>query len=189
MKFATLFAHLLLLSATPALAAQAPAPAAGARAEAKPADVASMDAILAAVYASISGDKGVERDWDRFRSLFHPSARLTAIGRPAGAPQARARVMTPDDYIAANEGFLEGEGFHERELARRVESFGPIAHVFSTYEARRSLADPKPFMRGINSIQLFNDGTRWWVMSIVWSPESPANPLPDHYLATPRTAR
>lgn len=148
-----------------------------------------MDAILAAVYGVISGDKNVERDWDRFRSLFHPSARLIATARPAGAAAVRARVMSPDDYIAANEKFLEGEGFHERELARRVDSFGPIAHVFSTYEAKKSLADPKPFMRGINSIQLLNDGSRWWVMNIVWSAESPANPLPGHYLTAPAAVR
>jgi hypothetical protein len=55
-------------------------------------------------------------------------------------------------------------------------------HVFSTYEARQKADDPKPFMRGINSIQLFNDGKRWWVVSILWQSESPDNPLPEKYL-------
>lgn len=149
---------------------------------ADPADVESVDAILTAVYDVISGDKGVKRDWDRFRSLFYPGARLIPSGRNAETGVARARTITPDEYIASSGPYLEGEGFHEVEVARRTESYGNIAHAFSTYAARHSLSDPEPFMRGINSIQLFNDGKRWWVLSIAWSPETPAQPLPEHYL-------
>ena len=85
---------------------------------------------------------------------------------------------------------LEKDGFHEREIARRVEQFGHIAHVFSTYESRHRRSDPQPFMRGINSIQLFNDGTRWWVMNVTWSQETPVMPIPEDYLTTSaRTTR
>ena len=77
---------------------------------------------------------------------------------------------------------MEKEGFFESELARRVETYGHIAHVFSTYESRHSPKDPKPFMRGINSFQLLNDGKRWWVVTIYWEGETPENPLPKEYL-------
>jgi hypothetical protein len=148
---------------------------------ARPADVASIDAIVAALYDVISGDKGVERDWNRFRSLFYPGARMIPTGKSERTGKINARVVSPDTYIKSSESFLEGEGFHEQELARRVDSFGNIAQVFSSYEARHAVSEPKPFLRGINSIQLFNDGNRWWVMSMAWSPETAEHPLPKAY--------
>jgi hypothetical protein len=37
-------------------------------------------------------------------------------------------------------------------------------------------------MRGINSIQLFNDGKRWWIVSIYWQQENARAPIPQEYL-------
>ena len=148
---------------------------------ARPEDVKSIDAIVLALYDVISGDAGKTRDWNRFRSLFYPGARMIPTGANAKTGKVGARIATPEDYIKANAPFLEGEGFHEQELSRRVDEFGTIAHVFSAYEARNKLADAKPFMRGINSIQLLNDGKRWWVMTVAWSPETATTPLPDKY--------
>jgi hypothetical protein len=90
--------------------------------------------------------------------------------------------MTPDEYVQAAGRYLETAGFHEREIARRSESYGQIVHAFSTYESRHRASDPGPFARGINSIQLFSDGTRWWVQTILWWGETPATPLPARYL-------
>ncbi len=145
------------------------------------ADVASEDAVVAALYQVISGDAGVARDWDRFRSLFHPTARLM----PSGVNREGVgvvRSVTPDEYITRSEPALVGQGFHEREIARRSERFGHIAHVWTTYEALHSLSDPAPFLRGINSIQLFHDGIRWWILSVYWQAETPDAPLPAAYL-------
>ena len=47
--------------------------------EANPADVASIDAIMKAVYDVISGDAGQKRDWDRFRSLFYKDAAADSV--------------------------------------------------------------------------------------------------------------
>jgi len=77
---------------------------------------------------------------------------------------------------------LEKNGFFEREISRKTESFGTITHAFSTYESRRTKEDAKPFARGINSIQLVNDGTRWWIVTVFWDSERPNNPLPEKYL-------
>ena len=159
----------------------APADALAAVPAARPEDVKSLDAIVGALYDVISGDAGVQRDWNRFRSLFYPGARMIPSGRNAKTGKVGARIASPEAYIQANESFLEGEGFHELELGRHVDSYGTISQVFSAYEARNKKSDEKPFLRGINSIQLLNDGTRWWVLTIAWSPETPDNPLPERF--------
>jgi len=152
---------------------------------ADPRDGSSVDAILAALYDVISGDSGVARDWDRFRSLFAPGARLIPVGQRQGGAVG-ARVLTPEEYIQASGPYLVNNGFHEREVARRSESYGQIVHAFSTYESRHKAGDPLPFMRGINSIQLFYDGTRWWIETVMWWGETPATPLPPRYLESER---
>ena len=175
---------IFMLGATTPLAeanAQAtPAPAAAA-VPANPADVASVDAIVAALYDVISGAAGQARNWDRMRSLFIPGARLIPTGqRPDGT--AGHRVLTVEDYIASSGPGLEKNGFFEREIGRTTETFGNVTHVFSTYDSRRAAADPAPFARGINSIQLLHDGRRWWVVTIFWDSERPNNPIPAKYL-------
>ena len=148
---------------------------------ANPADVGSIDAIITAVYDVISGPAGKKRDWDRMRSLFMPGARLIPTGpRPGGGYGSRA--LTVEDYVTRGTPLFEWEGFFETESARRTETFGQIAQVFSTYEARHAANDAKPFMRGINSIQLMNDGKRWWIVTIFWQAEDEKNPLPEKYL-------
>jgi len=174
---------LLALGAAPMSVQAQTADPVPAVAAADPADVGSVDAILAALYGVISGDKGVKRDWARMEGLFHSGARLIPAGRRDAGP-ARARVMTVADYIAGSGPVLEGQGFHEVEIARQVQHFGHIVHVWSTYEARRSLSDPQPLMRGINSIQLLDDGERFWILSIAWSQETPESPIPAEYLPT-----
>jgi len=150
--------------------------------QAKPEDVQSIDSILAATYDVISGPAGKKRDWDRFRSLFYPGARLIPTGKRQGETEVRARVLSPDDYVQRSAPFLEKEGFFERGVSNKVDHFGNIAHVFSTYESRHNEADPQPFQRGINSFQLVNDGKRWWIMTIMWQGETPEIPIPAEYL-------
>ncbi|MFN2531564.1 MAG: hypothetical protein ABR555_09730 [Pyrinomonadaceae bacterium] len=158
-----------------------PAATAPAAPAANPADVNSMDAIMAAVYDVISGPAGKKRDWNRMRSLFASGARLIPTGpRPAGGYGSRA--LTVDEYISRAEPFFDKEGFYEKEIARHLESFGQIAHLFSTYESRHAPSDARPFQRGINSFQLMNDGTRWWVVTIFWQGEDEKNPIPEKYL-------
>lgn len=145
------------------------------------ADVATMDAIIAAVYDVISGPAGKKRDWDRMRSLFIPGARLIPTG-PRQSGGFGSRVLTVEDYITRSSELLEKEGFFEKEISRDTDSFGQIAQVFSTYESRHKIDDAKPFARGINSFQLMNDGQRWWIVTIFWQGESEKAPLPEKYL-------
>jgi hypothetical protein len=152
--------------------------------KANPADVESLDAIIRSAYDVISGPAGKKRDWERERSLFHPGARLIPTATVPGRNDVDLAplVLDVDGYIARVEPLFGKEGFYETEVARRVEQFGRIAHVWSTYESRHDLTDAEPFMRGINSIQLFYDGTRWWILSVYWQHESEQHPLPRHYL-------
>jgi hypothetical protein len=144
-------------------------------------DVASIDAIVHALYDVISGPAGEKRDWGRMRSLFLPGARLIATGRrPDG--EFVHRTMSVEDYIQANAAALEEHGFIEHEIGRHMDVYGSIVQIFSAYEARRSRDDAKPFLRGINSIQLWSDGVRWWVVTVLWQAETQDNPLPSEYL-------
>ena len=146
---------------------------------AKPEDVKSLDSILVAIYDVISGPAG-DRDWNRFRSLFVPEARLTSATRKNGGP---VRLLDAEGYARGAGGYFKTHAFYESAIANRIQKFGNIAQVFSSYESRNA-PNEKPFARGVNSIQLFNDGFRWWVISILWDEETPTNPLPPD-LATP----
>lgn len=150
-----------------------------------PNDVASIDAIITAAYDVISGPAGQKRDLERERSLFLPGARLIPTAMKAGSTnmsEIGPQILDIEGYIARVEPYFAENGFYEKEVARRTEQFGHIAQVWSIYESRHSESDPEPFMRGINSIQLFNDGTRWWIVTIYWQHESADDPLPEKYL-------
>jgi hypothetical protein len=166
-KLATL---LLLVLASGSALAQGP----------RAADVATVDGIMAALYDTISGPAGKVRDWDRLRSLFRNDGRM--VVHSAGKDGViNTRVLSLEDYITRVTPVFAKEGFYESELARKGEEFGQIAQVFSTYEARHAPAD-KPFVRGINSIQLVNDGQRWWISQLLWQPVGQNTPLPERYL-------
>ncbi len=163
------------------LGAQATPQTTPARPAAAPADVASEDAIIRALYDVISGPAGQARNWDRMRSLFIPGARLIPTGK---SPDGKVghRVLDVEDYIRQSGAALEKNGFFERELSRKSERFGNIVHAFSTYDSKRTAQDAQPFARGINSIQLLNDGQRWWVVTVFWDSERPDNAIPAKYL-------
>jgi hypothetical protein len=153
---------------------------------ADPADVGSIDAIITASYRLISGNAGEKRDWARMRSLFAPGARLVPSNKLAGNRTPDAGTPEPlnvEEYIARVSDYFDKNGFFETEVARRSEQYDRIAHAFSTYESRHNADDPQPFMRGINSFQLFHDGRRWWILNIFWQQENLEKPIPDRYLA------
>jgi len=143
-------------------------------------DTESIESTIEALYASISGEKGEERDWDRFRNLFIPEAKLM----PTGINQEGIgvyRVWGVEEYIPrVNQNFLDN-GFIENGISNEIERFRNIAHVFSTYESRNTKKG-ELIARGINSIQLFYDNARWWIVSVYWASENPDNPIPEGYL-------
>jgi len=151
--------------------------------EANPADVESIDAIIAALYDVISGPAG-ERDWDRFRSLFAPGAVLSAmVPRPDGSHPAR--VFTYEDYVRFGGTYFMENAFFERESGRKLLRFGNVANAMSAYESRNAV-DEEPFTHGINTITLVTDGDRWYVVSIAWDEIRDENPMPD-WIEAPAT--
>lgn len=143
-------------------------------------DLSDMDVIMDELYDVISGEKGEERDWDHFRNLFKPDAKLIPTRDMQG--EISVNYLSPEDYISNAGPYLEANGFFEKEIYRVTERFGNIAHVFSTYETYRTASDTEPFARGINSIQLLFDNNRWWIVNIYWQAESDTLQLPTEYL-------
>lgn len=156
--------------------------------KAKTADVASVDGLMAALYDVISGPASKPRDWDRFRSLFLPDGRLGVIRHEQAAGDGKpARpddvvFLTPQDYIDRDAPFFQTNGFFERGIANRIEEFGNLISVWSTYESRHAAGDPKPFVRGINSLQIVKAQGRYWIASIIWDDERSGVTLPEKYL-------
>jgi len=147
--------------------------------KAKPEDVTSPTAVVKASYAAISGPPGQMLNLDRFRSLFLPNAQLVSVGSKDG--QASAHARTVKEFTDMITGSVGKDGHVEHEIAERVEVYGNIAHIWSSYESRRTPDDPQ-VTRGINSIQLMNDGKRWWISGAQWQHETPQNPIPAEYL-------
>jgi hypothetical protein len=144
-------------------------------------DVSTIDGIIAALYDVISGPAGEKRNWDRMRTLFIPEAKMMSTGkRPDGSMSKRVRSV--EEYISSSGPLLEKDGFFEREIGRSLEQYGGIVQVFSSYDSKRKVTDEAPFTRGINSIQLWNDGKRWWIVSILWQSETADNPIPQKFL-------
>src|SRR5690242_19865517 len=130
-------------------------------------EVATLDAILHAFYETVSGAVGQPRDWDRFRSLFLPGGRLMPVVSSA-EEKASVRLLSTEDFIQRVEPIFASEDFWELETSRQTETCGHFAHVLSFYESLRSPDGPE-FERSVNSIQLFNDGLRWWIVNVMWN--------------------
>jgi hypothetical protein len=140
----------------------------------RPADVETVDGIIKAFYEVISGPAGQPREWARDRTLYVPGVRFVSLGVRNGVPVAN--VMTHDEYVARTDPGLVANGFFEVEVDRQSDAFGNMMHVWSTYEYRDS-PHGDVLGRGINSIQLYHDGSRWWITAVIWDNERPDNPL------------
>ena len=170
---------LALVSLAPALLAQQQhidVPAIAPR----PDDVGSLDGIMRAFYEVISGPAGQPRQWSRDRTLYIPDVRFVSINVGKDG-KTRAATMTHQQFVDQSDASLVKGGFYETELRRVTRSFGQVTHVFSSYEMRQRVDGPV-IGRGVNSLQLFNDGSRWWIASVAWDDEREGNPIPKELL-------
>lgn len=142
-------------------------------------DVESPDAIIKAMYDTISGPAG-KRNWYRERSLYLEGARLIPIGKRVHR-EGGLQLMSVDEWIEDAEDYLAENDFYETEIVRKMNRFGNIVQAFSTYEARND-KDSTPIARGINSIQLLKKDGRWWIVNVMWENESRDNPIPEEFL-------
>jgi hypothetical protein len=150
-------------------------------------DGSSVDAIVTALYASVSHGPEYEPNWDRLRALFLPKAIVVPPKRADAEAFAVLDANAFEDrirkYIAGRREKGEQLGFTEREIGRRENLFGNLCQVFSAYETVRAPKDPTPFARGIHSIQLVSDGRRWWIAALAWDNEREGNPIEPTLLA------
>jgi hypothetical protein len=150
---------------------------------ARPSDVATPEAIVLATYDAINREPGAPYQWDRFRSLFLPRAQLIPNVQQTGGGFT---PMSTDEFIAwideaAPAGVEGDQGFAEEEISHRIERYGVIAHVFSTYQ-KHFWGSNEILGRGINTFQLVENGGRWWIAGIAWDEEPGAGPIPERYL-------
>jgi hypothetical protein len=150
-------------------------------------DVDTVDHLVASLYDVISGAAGKARDWDRFRSLLLPDGRLGVIRPGSAAHDDPARkgdavLLSPDIYVERDDPYFKTHGFFEHSIANRIDEFGDLIHVWSTYDSRHAESDAQPFARGINSIQIVHAQGRYWIASIMWDAERPGLTLPEKYL-------
>jgi hypothetical protein len=170
---------LALLTTGPALRAQQPHVEVATIA-ASPEDVGSLDGIMKAFYDVVSAPAGEPRQWSRDRTLYIPDIRFISVSvRKDG--KVHASSMTHQQFVDGSNTAMVKQGFFETELHRVTRSFGNVTHVFSTYEMRLKQAGPV-IGRGVNSIQLYNDGSRWWIASVAWDDEREGNPIPKELL-------
>ncbi|MGH7608143.1 MAG: hypothetical protein ACREME_12480 [Gemmatimonadales bacterium] len=172
----------LIATAALTLPLAAPAAAQTPSHPARPADVASPEAIVRALYEAVTRRPGEPFQWDRMRSLFLPNAILIPNTEQTGGA---FRPLTVEEFIAwvkedTTIGGPQDKGFQEEEIAHRMECYGDIALVFSTYQ-KHFWNDAVILGRGINAIQLVRWDDRWWVVSIVWDEENGAGPIPEAY--------
>ena len=143
---------------------------------ADPADVSSIDALVKALYGVISGPAGLERNWSRAKSLFIPDIRMIAVN-PNKAGQPNIRMISFQEYVDRVSIAVQKQGFYESEIKRSMRQFGNVAQVFSSYQIKHELKG-EPVVMGVNALQLYFDGHRWWIASIVWDTDRPGNQLP-----------
>ncbi|HJQ66128.1 MAG TPA: hypothetical protein VJ816_07110 [Gemmatimonadales bacterium] len=173
------------LAVTLSAQAQQPAPAhvEVATVAARPEDVGTLDGILKAFYEVISGPAGQPRQWSRDRSLYIPNVRFVSLSKDS-AGTIHADVVDHQAYVDRTNDYFVRTGFFEQEIHRTTHRFGNVVHVFSTYDMKQR-ADGPSIGRGINSVELFWDGARWWISAVQWDDERPDNPIPPEYLPSP----
>ena len=138
-------------------------------------DVSTISGIMKATYEVVSGEAGEARQWERDLSLHSPHAVYSFQEKVDG--KWRQSTMPLKDFHKATDDMVATTAFYESEINREVRIFGNIAHVWSTYETRLSKDGPVK-RRGINSVQLYYDQNRWWIISWTFGRESASHRIP-----------
>ena len=143
-------------------------------------DVSTLDGIIKAYYDVVTVKKGEKVSYQR-DSLLHVPNAVVGMARKGKDGKVSVKLISLKAFHENSDAYLEKNGFYEIEISRKVENFGAIYHVWSTYETR-NVADGPVIDRGINSIQLYFDGTRFWILSWVYDEETKDQPIPQKYL-------
>ena len=144
-------------------------------------DVSTIDGIVKAYYEVVSGPADQPRQWDRDATLYIPNVRFIII-RQEEAGKTTAQSMTHQEFVDSSDASLRGKAFYEHEVHRITHRAGNVAHLLSTSEHASSSTGPVEG-RSVDSLELFWDGTRWWITNVsIWDVESSRHPLPAEFL-------
>ncbi|MFD2246710.1 hypothetical protein [Pontibacter ruber] len=138
-------------------------------------DVATIEAITAAGLKIISGPKGQKRDMEQFKALFLPDAQMGGVFYKGDS--SFVRITTVATFAEKNGPYYEKNGFYEKQLSLKVEQFDNLATAFQVYETRYTPTG-KVEARGVNTYQLVFDKGRWWIASLLFTPETPEHQIP-----------
>jgi hypothetical protein len=143
-------------------------------------EVNTLDGIIKAYYDVVTVKKGERVSYER-DSLLHVANAAVGVAQKDKDGKVMVRLLTLKQFHQNSDAYLKKDGYYEKEISRKVENFGAIYHVWSTYESR-NVADGPIIERGINSIELYFDATRFWILSWVFDNESKEQPIPKKYL-------
>ncbi len=142
-----------------------------------PADVETLDGIIDAYYEVVSGPAGSIPD--RARDLYiHIEDAPVIIMNEDAEGNIVANKMNISEFHDRMGGARQS-GFFEVEIHRETQQYGAMTHIWSTYEWRTTEDGPVGG-RGINSIQLYHDGSRWWIASEIFDNRN--KPVPAEYM-------
>lgn len=134
-----------------------------------------LDSIIARMYETVSFEPGTRPDWSEENELFAPGARVVRVNDD-GVFAFDLPAYQRDFDRMIDSGQMTS--FWEAEIWRETRLFGDVAQVLSAYEMRRTRNGP-PIGRGVNSIQLFRQGGRWWISAMVWRREGQNVSIPE----------
>ena len=140
-------------------------------------DVQTLDGIMKAYYEVVSGPAGSFPDKERDFAIHIPDAQVIIM-----ADDGKGNVIPNRMTIAQfHERFSEARetGFFEYEISRETSQYGAMTHIWSTYEWKATQDGPVGG-RGINSIQLYHDGHRWWIAAEIFDTRN--KPVPEQYM-------
>lgn len=143
-------------------------------------DVSSIDGMIKAYYEVVSGPAGQPRDWGRDATLYIPGVRFVMLSKSKNG-KTTAQSMSHQEFVDAGNAAMVEKGFYEREIHRITHRAGDVAHVLSTSEHSLSPNGPA-HGRSVDSLDLYWDGTRWWIASATIWEAGPGDSLPSEFL-------
>lgn len=131
-------------------------------------------------FSYLSFSDSASMQLDSLQNVFTNEGKLVSLA--GKKPQS----FTVQQYIAGIlQSLRSGElySIQEKELVRKTDVFGKIAHVLSTYELTMKGKNGTVVRRGLNSIQLIKQDGKWLALSLIWDRETETLKLPAQYLS------
>lgn len=130
---------------------------------------------VSALWAALSHAPGASADIVALRRLLHEDAVVFGAQSRDGAPHLRRTLA--EDFLAAN-ARVSGKGFHECEVSRSLQVYDRFAVAYSVVESRADKTAAHPDFVGVNSVQLYRDGSQWKLLSLYYHVETQGSPVP-----------